>query len=78
MTIRVAAPAGNRDAEVTITINFIPQGRVVLLARAGDVHTAIDRGVEVVGRTMDRRLERHRFDRPHRGRGVAVRVGEWR
>lgn len=63
VTVRVAAAADDRDSEVTITVNFISKGRVVLVAGAGDVHRAIDRAVEVVGRTMARRLDLHRFDR---------------
>lgn len=63
VTVQVAAAAGDRDAKVTITVNFISKDRVVLVARAGDVHGAIDRAVEVVGRTIARRLDLHRFDR---------------
>ena len=62
VTVRVAATAEGRDSELAITINLIPKGRVVVVEQAGDVHRAIDRGVDAVGRAMARRLERHRFD----------------
>ena len=59
-TVRVTARGADGDPEVTITVSLIPNGRVVIVERAGDLHGAIDRGVEAVGRTMARRLERHR------------------
>ena len=62
VTVRVAANAEDCHSEVTITINLIPKGRLVIVERAGDLHRAIDRGVEAVGRTIARRLERRRLD----------------
>jgi ribosome-associated translation inhibitor RaiA len=61
VTVRVAATPEDRYSEVAITISLIPKGRVVIIERAGDVHRAIDRGVEAVGRAMAWRME-HRSD----------------
>lgn len=62
VTVRVASTAETCGSEITIAISLIPKGRVVIVERADDLHAAIDRGVEVVGRTTARRLERHRLD----------------
>ncbi len=59
VAVRVAATAEDGDSEVAITVSLIPKGRVVIAERAGDVHRAIDRAVEAVGRAMARRLKRH-------------------
>jgi ribosomal subunit interface protein len=62
VTVRVDSSEENSGSEITIAINLIPRGRVVIVERADDLHAAIDRGIEGVGRTMERRLERQRLD----------------
>lgn len=71
LTVRVAGvsrPRRGVEKECRIAVDLVPRGRIVLIERTPDLHVAVDRGLDRLGRAVARRVERGRpveFGRRH-------------
>jgi ribosome-associated translation inhibitor RaiA len=57
----VKASRGGVCRECRIAVGLGRRGRIVLIERAPDLHAAIDRGVDRLGRAIARRMDRARW-----------------